>query len=124
MKMVHLTIHTKKLKESVAFYQDILGFFVEERFYGLGGKSIVFLGSKDNQVRIELIENKEPPCLGAAFSVGFHVDDIALAYKRMEALGLNPSHISSPNPSTQFFFLSDPNGLRIQLISQDKNDYK
>lgn len=115
MKMVHITIHTAKLSESVEFYQNILGMDVQAQFQGVGGKSIVFLANQESDVRIELIED-EAYDSGAGISVGFQVEDVEATHKWMEDRGLNPSPVLHPNMNTRFFFVQDPNGVSIQII--------
>lgn len=116
MKMVHITIHTEKLSESVEFYENVLGMETQARFQGVGGKSIAFLGSRDSDVRIELIED-EAGYNGTGISMGFHVKDVEALREWMEAKNLNPSPMLCPNVDTRFFFIQDPNGVSIQFIS-------
>ncbi|MDO5410332.1 MAG: VOC family protein [Lachnospiraceae bacterium] len=116
MKMMHITIHTAKLKESVEFYCSILNFSIQESFQAAGGKSITFLKSEDSDVRIELIADEKQAYNGAGLSIGFHAEDIDETYEALKQKGLQPSAIISPNPHTRFFFIEDPNGVSIQII--------
>ena len=45
MKMVHVTIFTAKLEESIQFYEDIVGLKIQEDFRTFGG-NIVFLAEE------------------------------------------------------------------------------
>lgn len=114
MKMAHITIHTAKIDESVAFYQEVLGMEISARFSGAGGKPIVFLGGDDSGVRIELIEDLADRYCGSGISVGFHVENVEEKHAALQSL--HPSPMISPNPHTRFFFIKDPNGVSIQFI--------
>lgn len=116
MKMVHITIHTAKMAESLDFYQNVLGMEVKAKFPGLGGLPIAFLESDDSDVQIELIEDPQAAFQGTGLSVGFRVKNVEDTRVWMQNRGLNPSAMVCPNPCTRFFFIQDPNGLRIQII--------
>ena len=115
MKMAHITINTAKLNDSVQFYQTALGLEVVEDFRASGGMPIVFLRGGSDAVSIELIENADQPYSGSGLSIGFHVDDVQAARERAEREGLHPSPMVSPKPDVSFFFVEDPNGVKIQL---------
>lgn len=116
MKIAHITIHTAKLEESVKFYSEVLGLSIKVRFSTPDGKNIVFLSGGEDDAAIELITDEDHPFDGKGISIGFHVQEVESAHEQMESSGLNPSPIISPNPQTKFFFITDPNGVSIQLI--------
>lgn len=115
MKIAHITINTTKLDESVRFYQDVLGLEIVGDLRQDGGLPIVFLSSSVEDASIELIENADAPYTGAGLSIGFHADDVDAAYERVQRIGLRPSPVISPKPGVKFFFIEDPNGVKIQL---------
>lgn len=116
MKMAHITINTGRMDESVQFYQTVLGLNVVEDFRQTNGMPIVFLRAAADTVSIELIESAEQPYSGAGLSIGFHVDDVEAAYQQAEKDELHPSPLVSPKPGVKFFFVQDPNGVKIQMI--------
>lgn len=89
MKFCLSTLKVMDLEESIKFYKEIIGLPVVSRFFAGPGVEIAFLGS--GETKIELI------CGG-----GSRETDIGEPMQ--------------PNSKTRFFFIEDPNGMRIQLI--------
>lgn len=116
MKMEHITINTANLEASVDFYRDVIGLSVKSDFRTFAGMPIVFLSNGEGETCIELIENTKQPYNGTGISIGFHIGDVEKAHEIMKSNGFNPTPIVSPNPSVKFFFITDPNGVTIQLI--------
>lgn len=116
MQIEHITIHTADLNRSIAFYRDALELAVRRDLREVAGMPIVFLSDSEDGPCIELIESKQGTFSGDGISIGFHVPDVSAAHRQMEEAGLNPTPIISPNPHTHFFFILDPNGVKIQLI--------
>jgi len=105
------------MEESLKFYQEIVGLKLERRFEAGPGVEIAFLG--DGETKIELICNEENKNvnLGEDISLGFEVDSVddmmALVKEKGIAVHSGPFQ---PNPHIKFFFVLDPNGLRIQFV--------
>jgi len=117
MKMEHITIKTALLEESVAFYQKYAGLEIQMEMHGKGPYDIVFLANAKGETCVELIETKDEAYNGTAgLSIGFHVDDVEAYRNEIEAEGLEPTPMISPNPAVKFFFVKDPNGIDIQFI--------
>ncbi|PUU91285.1 lactoylglutathione lyase [Halanaerobium congolense] len=113
------TIKVKNLKESVEFYRDIVGLEVQRRFEAGPETKIVFLAAADGQTAVELIDdqNQTEVELGADISLGFEVDSLAEKMKFVEEKNIViQSGPISPNPKIEFFFVLDPNGLKIQFV--------
>ena len=98
MTFTWTTIHVRDLDQSLAFYHDLLGLPIQERF-GPPGHEIAMLGPEEG-TRLELIgggeipEHPPPP---------------------LEARAI-PTRPMSPNPALQFYFLEDPDGYTVQLV--------
>ncbi len=118
MKMAHITIKTAKLEESVDFYHDVLGLEIVEDFRKNPGMGlpIVFLANTKGDTAIELIENPTEFCVCTGLSIGFHADDVAAKRAELWGQGIEVSPMISPTPTTKFFFITDPNGVSIQII--------
>ncbi len=116
MKMVHVTIQTKCIDESVKFYQLITKLNIIRDLRSNPSHKIVFLADSENETCVELVENMDEPYSGEGISMGFAVDDVHGFCEKLKTEGLNPSAMVSPNPHTQFFFVEDPNGVKIQFI--------
>lgn len=118
MKMVHITIQTKRLEESVRFYQSIPKLNIIKDFRSNPKHKMVFLTDSANETCVELVENQSDSFSGQGISLGFAVDDAQSFHSELEGLSLQPGEMISPNPFTQFFFVEDPNGVKIQFIQQ------
>ncbi len=119
MKFCWSTLTVKSMEESLKFYEEIVGLPVDHRFQVDSDMEIAFLG--DGETKLELISNaKENPDaihIGNDISWGFQVNSvdemIRLITEKGIAIDAGPYQ---PNPHTRFFFVRDPNGLRIQFV--------
>jgi lactoylglutathione lyase len=115
MKFCWSTLLVKNMEESLAFYTEIIGLEISTRFNAMPGLEIAFLGSGDTL--IELVCNAEArnAVVGDAVSWGFDVDSLDDALKMVREKGI-PIH-SGPvvHPNVKYFFILDPNGMKIQL---------
>lgn len=78
---------------------------------------IAFLG--DGETKVELIhnENIKEVNMGENISMGFQVDSVDEMMDFVKKRGIEiHSGPFQPNPHTRFFFISDPNGLKIQFV--------
>ena len=117
MYYLQTTLYVRDLEKSLAFYHGVLGLAVIRRTPGDRGP--VFLGEA-GQPMIELIGGAEAPVF-AGFSVGFEVESLEEATKKLEAAGFPKIRGPvSPNPKTVFSFFKDPDGVEIQLAVHKK----
>mgnify|MGYP001565562577 FL=1 len=105
------------LEESLKFYQDIVGLNINRRFNAGPYVEIAFLG--DDETKIELICDKslKKVDLGHNISLGFIVNSVdeMMAFVKEKGIDIQ-DEISQPNPHVKFFYILDPNGLKIQLV--------
>jgi len=117
MKFCWSTLMVKDLDESLKFYQDIIGLNVSRRFNAGPGVEIAFLG--DGETKIELICNKsiKNVDLGHDISLGFIVNSVdeMITFVKSKGIAIQGEPFQ-PNPHTKFFYILDPNGLKIQLV--------
>lgn len=117
MKFCWSTLMVKNLQKSIDFYVEIVGLNVNRRFNAGPGIEIAFLG--DGETKIELVYNEafKDVNFGDAISLGFEVNSLdeimAVAKKKGIAIHSGPFQ---PNPHTKFFYVLDPNGLKIQFV--------
>ncbi len=117
MKFCWTTIMVKSMEESLKFYNEVMGLGIDSRFKAGPGMEIVFLG--DGETKVELIcnENLKDVTYGKDISMGFQVESLD---KMMDYLKEKGTDIESgpfqPNPHTKFFYVLDPNGLKIQFV--------
>ena len=110
------TIKVKDMEESLDFYTEIVGLDIERRIEVGPDKEIIFLGS--GETKIELISDNNPvenTCID--ISLGFTVDSVKRKMEFLQSRGIEDIEGPfKPNPSIEFFYISDPNGLRIQFV--------
>ena len=113
------TIKVKNLEESIEFYQDIVGLKVQRRFEAGPEREIAFLAASAGETEVELIadQGKEDIDIGQDISLGFEVDSAVQKIKFLKDKGIEiESGPVSPNPQIEFFYVLDPNGVKIQFV--------
>lgn len=119
MKFAHVTIMVKDMEESLNFYQKIVGLPMVNKFNAGPEQEIVFLG--EGETLVELIYNKNIKDLniGQDISIGFSVEslDETMDLINKETIEMHSGPFQ-PNESTRFFFVLDPNGVKVQFIEQ------
>jgi lactoylglutathione lyase len=113
------TIKVKDLEESITFYTEIVGLKVQRRFAAGPGREIAFLSEAEEQTAVELIDDQDQNQvdLGIDISLGFEVDSVDQKIEFLEEKEIEiVSGPVSPNPNIEFFYVLDPNGLRIQFV--------
>lgn len=118
MKFCWCTISVNNMDESLKFYQEIVGLPLNRR-YGAGpGVEIAFLG--DGETQVELISyGKGNVQIGQDISLGFTVKSVDETIEFLKEKGIAvESGPMQPNPHVRFFFVLDPNGVRIQFVEQ------
>lgn len=117
MSFCWATIQVKDMNESLEFYEDIVGLKVKEKIEISPDMEISFLGEGETQ--IELVHNKQNSDMkfDENISLGFKVNSVDEKIEFIKGKGLEVhSGPFQPNPSTVFFFILDPNGLKIQFV--------
>jgi len=117
MKFCWSTIKVKNLEESLKFYKEIVGLTLSNRFSAGMGKEIAFLG--DGETKIELIcdESLKDINYSEYISLGFEVKSVDDMMNLIKEKGINMhSGPFEPNPHTRFFYVLDPDGLKIQFV--------
>lgn len=117
MKFCWSTLRVKSLEESLSFYQEIVGLKLDRRFNAGPGIEIAFLG--DGETKIELIcdANNSEVDAGKDISWGFEVDSLDRMMSLVKERGIEVlGEPVQPNPHVRFFFVRDPNGMKIQFV--------
>lgn len=119
MSYLWTTIQVKDLKESIEFYQQIVGLKLQRRFEAGPEREIAFLAAVKGETEIELIDDqdKEEIDIGADISLGFAVDSVTEKIEFLNGRGIElHSGPIAPNPQIEFFYVLDPNGVKIQFV--------
>lgn len=117
MKFCWVTLNVKDMEESLRFYQEIIGLKTNRRFEAGPNTEIVFLG--DGETQVELIYNSEEKNIniGKDISLGFEVESVDEMITFIKEKGLEVhSGPFQPNENVKFFFVLDPNGLKVQFV--------
>ena len=119
MSYLWTTIKVKDLEESISFYKEIVGLQLQRRFEAGPEREIAFMAAAEGQTEIELIndQEKEEIDIGADISLGFAVDSISdkMDFIKEKGVKIEKGPIA-PNPKIEFFYVLDPNGVKIQFV--------
>lgn len=117
MKFLWCTIAVNDIEKSLNFYQDIVGLSIEDRFTIGQNSEIIFLG--DGETKIELISdgNSKSIVEKEGISIGFKVNSVDDMMNLVKEKGIDVhSGPIEPNPHVKFFFVLDPNGVKVQFV--------
>lgn len=119
MKFCWSTLKVRNMDESIAFYENIVGLKTNQRFQAGPDMEIAFLGEGDTQIELISEKNRKEIEVGQDISWGFEVDsldEMMLLLERNE-IGIYAGPFQ-PNPFTRFFYILDPNGMKIQFVER------
>ena len=119
MSYLWTTIKVKNLEESIDFYQEIVGLKVQRRFEAGPEREIAFLAAAAGETEVELIadQGKDSIDVGGDISIGFEIDSVAEKIRFLKEKGVEvESGPVAPNPEIEFFYVLDPNGVKIQFV--------
>jgi len=122
-RLAHFMMYVADLEESIAFYERALHFAVAER-HRYDGHNLAYLRSAGSDVEIELIQPDVPrfnlPESGAAWHVGFVVDNLDEEFARFAAMGvrLDPveDYVANGVMQTRYFYAYDLDGHQIEIL--------
>lgn len=121
-KLVHACIRVVNLERSMKFYEEALGLqeisrreFPEYKF------SLVYLSDEDKNFEIELTYNydqEKPYELGNGFShFALTVEGLEESHKKHKEMGYEVTDLKGlPGSKPMYYFVSDPDGYKIEVI--------
>lgn len=112
------TIIAKDIEESIAFYQNILGFEMVEKFYQEAG-GLVLMQSPDGAA-VELIDSKAFET--GFWSMGVEVDDFEAAIEELKSKGCIFIYEPATLPLGKLAMIEDPNGVKVAIIYLNNSD--
>lgn len=118
MKFCWCTMNVSHMEKSIDFYKTIVGLEINRQFKTDSETEIVFMGQGETQ--IELIETKGlEPKHSQDVSLGFEVDSLKTQMDFIKEKGLTiQSGPFQPNPHISYFFVLDPDGVKIQFLEK------
>jgi len=117
MKYCWTTITVNDMEESLSFYEEIVGLSLNHRFGAGPGIDIAFMGNGETKIELICHGNKKGSQIGEDISVGFEVEslDEKLDFIKEKGIAIHSGPFQ-PHPGTRFFFITDPNGLKVQFV--------
>ncbi|RVT97871.1 lactoylglutathione lyase [Rhodovarius crocodyli] len=124
-KLIHSMIRVLEEARSVSFYREAFGLSVAQRLE-FDSFTLVYLSNPETAFELELTINKgrtEPYALGDGYGhLAVSVDDVDAEHARFAAAGLNPGKLVSFERDgalfAKFFFVSDPDGYKIEVLQR------
>lgn len=115
------TLTVINMEESLKFYEEVVGLTLNKRHKAGPGMEIAFLGSGDTKVELISNEAVKEVNMGKDISLGFETESVDKMMDLLKEKGINiESGPFQPNPFIKFFFVKDPNGLKIQFVENIK----
>lgn len=110
-----ITIRVKDYEKSKDFYGNFLGLHLENEFSPNGEMKIVFY-SADNGMQIELILSNDTEYSNQGVSIGICAMEYEELLEKARAQKMLASEPTIIGGHMECFFLTDPNGVGIQII--------
>lgn len=116
MKLNYITFMVRDINKSIAFYEDLVGLQIHNRFRA-GNGEIAFLSNQEGETKIELIQFEE----GAKVSteglvMSFLVqDNLDSLWEKANTLGYVTSEIIDRKPKPRHFTVLDPDKITIEF---------
>jgi lactoylglutathione lyase len=117
MKFCWSTIQVKNMDDSLKFYEDIIQLRLNRRFRAGNDVEIAFLGDGDTKVELICDGTGRDIHIGPDIVWGFEVKSVdeMIAFLKEKDIAVQGGPFS-PNPHMKYFYILDPNGLKIQFV--------
>jgi catechol 2,3-dioxygenase-like lactoylglutathione lyase family enzyme len=111
----HINIQTTDLAKTQAFFTDVLGLTVGWRPDFEFPGTWLYAGEKD-VVHLVGVRRERTPSQGSSLDhFAFTIDDFEDARRRLNAAGIEYRETAAPNGGIRQFFLTEANGVTIEL---------
>jgi lactoylglutathione lyase len=121
-KLIHQMIRVVNPDAAIAFYSEAFGLQESHRL-DFPDFTLIYLREPESGFEIELTWNKgrtEPYPHGSAYGhIAFATTALDSCRDRLQRLGFTPGEIktlSAPSGSARFFFVTDPDGYKIEVL--------
>ncbi|MEI6346808.1 MAG: VOC family protein [Bacteroidota bacterium] len=117
MRYCWTTLYVKNMVESLRFYQDVIGLQLNRISKISPEFELAFLGSGETQVELIYDQSKELDYTNSMISLGFQTESLEVLIEKLNQKGISVlAGPIQPNPSLRFFYILDPNGIKVQFI--------
>jgi len=120
-KLIHAMVRVLDLDRSLAFYTRGFG-LAESHRLDFPTFTLVYLREPESGFEIELTLNKgqtEPYTHGSGYGhMAFCVKDLEAQRAQLSGLGYTAGEIKSLAAAARFFFITDPDGYKIEVLER------
>jgi lactoylglutathione lyase len=124
-KMIHSMVRVLEEQRSLDFYGRAFGLAVADRLE-FETFTLIYLSNAEAGFELELTVNKgrtEPYDLGDGYGhLAVSVEDLDAEHARFTDQGFNPGKLVSLDrdgkPAARFFFVTDPDGYKIEVLQR------
>jgi lactoylglutathione lyase len=118
MRFCWSTISVKDMEESLDFYTNVIGLSLNERRHAGPMRELAFLGG-ETQVELICDESATGYKKIEGISLGFELNNPEETKALLKRRGIEiESGPFTPSPHITYFFIRDPNGVKIQLLEK------
>jgi predicted enzyme related to lactoylglutathione lyase len=112
-------ITSTKMEESKSFYSDFIGLKLAMDM----GWILTFVSESNPTAQINLLKSDEPVSGNSNFGISFEVSDIDVMYEKAKSGKYEITYPITNEPwGVRRFFVKDPNGVIVNLMTHIKND--
>ena len=117
MKYLWTTLQVNDMERSLKFYRDLLGLPINRRFSTGPNSEICFLGEGETKLELICSTEAEIDQQLEGISIGFQIDSIdrKMSYFIEKGIGIHSGPFK-PNEHVEFFYIMDPDGLKVQFV--------
>lgn len=118
MKFCWVTINVADMDKSLEFYTKAVGLPIARQMQNGPDRRLSFLGDPaSTQVELIYDPGRKEKSFGPDISIGFEVQSVDAKIEELKSLGVAiASGPHQPIPSIKFFYVSDPDGLKVQFV--------
>ena len=117
MRFCWTTLYVKNMDESLKFYEEVVGLQLNRISKMSPTFELAFLGSDATQVELIYDESKEIDYKNSTISLRFQTESLEVLIEQFNQKGIAIlAGPIQPNPNLRFFYILDPNGIKIQFI--------
>lgn len=111
----HINIGTHRLKETTAFFEDVLGLKLGWRPDFPFGGAWLYAGETAVVHLVELAAPRGPSRAAALDHFALRIDDFEACKARLDAAGIDYRSVEIPGTDIRQIFITDLNGVNIEL---------